>query len=234
MPHSGKRYLASFYNYSGQGAETEYYDSNDWLISPSLSGAAQTISFWVNNVKAGNTDNVEQFELLYSTAGNDTTAFVKLGDTYTVAGGTWQQISVELPEGATHFAIRHCTSAKTSFVFMIDDVQYEAGSGLLTGYNLYRDEQLVATVDANQTTWVDQNVPDGTHLYAVTARYAEGESAPTFAQRVTTAVGKVNLSDEKPFDVYTTDGRLVARGLTALSQLRRGTYIINDQTVVVK
>ena len=234
VPHSGKRYLASFYNYSGQDAETEYYDSNDWLISPSLSGEAQTISFWVNNVKAGNSDNVELFEVYYSTAGNDTTEFRKLGDAYTVAGGLWQQVSVNLPAGATHFAIRHCTTAKTSFVFMIDDVKYEAGSGLLVGYNLYRDQQFVATVDANQNEWVDEHVPDGTHTYAITAVYAEGESAPTYSQRVTTAMDKVAIADGKPHDVYTTDGRLVARGVTSLNQLSRGTYIINDQTVVVK
>ena len=233
-PHSGEKYLASFYSYTGQGAETQYYDSNDWLISPTLSGEAQTVSFWVNNVKAGNTDNVECVELLYSTAGNDTTEFVKLGDTYVVAGGEWQQVSVSLPEGATHFAIRRCTPAKNAFVFMVDDVCYVAGSGRLKGFNVYRDQQLVATLEASEAAFTDRNVPDGAHIYAVTALYAEGESAPAYSQRVTTAIDTITKLEGKPFDAYTVDGKLVGRNLTSLRQLKPGTYVINDRTVVVK
>lgn len=158
-PHSGKKYLASFYNYTEEAGSVEFYDSNDWLVSPTLSGEAQTISFWVNNVKAGDSDNVEKFELLYSVAGNDTTEFVKLGDTYTVSGGEWQQITASLPAGATHFAIRHCTDSKHSFVFMVDDVCYVGGSGVLKGYNVYRDQTLVATLEPTQTTFTDSKVP---------------------------------------------------------------------------
>ena len=233
-PHSGKKYLASFYNYTEEAGSVEFYDSNDWLVSPTLSGEAQTISFWVNNVKAGDSDNVEKFELLYSVAGNDTTEFVKLGDTYTVSGGEWQQITASLPAGATHFAIRHCTNSKHSFVFMVDDVCYVGGSGVLKGYNVYRDQTLVATLEPTQTTFTDSKVPDGTHTYAVTALYAEGESAPAFSQRVTTAISSLAVEDGKPFDAYTVDGKLVGRNLTSLKQLKKGTYVINDKTVVVK
>lgn len=233
-PHSGKKYLASFYNYTEEAGSVEFYDSNDWLVSPTLSGEAQTISFWVNNVKAGDSDNVEKFELLYSVAGNDTTEFVKLGDTYTVSGGEWQQITASLPAGATHFAIRHCTDSKHSFVFMVDDVCYVGGSGVLKGYNVYRDQTLVATLEPTQTTFTDSKVPDGTHTYAVTALYAEGESAPAFSQRVTTAISALAVEDGKPFDAYTVDGKLVGRNLTSLKQLKKGTYVINDKTVVVK
>ena len=71
---------------------------------------------------------------------------------------------------------------------MVDDVCYVGGSGVLKGYNVYRDQTLVATLEPTRTTFTDSKVPDGTHTYAVTALYAEGESAPAFSQRVTTAI----------------------------------------------
>ena len=37
-PHSGKKYLASFYNYTEEAGSVEFYDSNDWLVSPTLFG----------------------------------------------------------------------------------------------------------------------------------------------------------------------------------------------------
>ena len=42
------------------------------------------------------------------------------------------------------------------------------------------------------------------------------------------------MEDGKPFDAYTVDGKLVGRNLTSLKQLKKGTYVINDKTVVVK
>lgn len=234
VPHSGGKYLASFYSYREQDGNVTYYDGNDWLISPALSGEAQTVSFWVNNVKAGGSDFPETFEVLCSTAGTDTLSFVKTGEKYTVSGGQWQQVSVALPAGTTHFAIRHCTPADKAFVFMVDDVSYVSGNGSLKGYNIYRDGELVAFVDASLTDYTVENVPDGDHVYAVTAVYAEGESAPTFSQTVTTGIASLQAVPGRAFTVYTVDGVLVGRGFTSLSQLKKGTYVINDKTVIVK
>lgn len=47
----------------------------------------------------------------------------------------------------------------------------------LLGYNIYRDEVLVNPSPVTQTTYQDQNVTPGTHLYGVSAVYDNGESA---------------------------------------------------------
>ena len=45
------------------------------------------------------------------------------------------------------------------------------------GYNVYRGYHLVGEM-VTDTTYVDSNVPNGTHLYAVTSVYSTGESEP--------------------------------------------------------
>lgn len=47
----------------------------------------------------------------------------------------------------------------------------------LLGYNLYRDSNLLAYVPKPATTYTDNNLPNGTYLYTVSAVYNNGESA---------------------------------------------------------
>lgn len=49
----------------------------------------------------------------------------------------------------------------------------------------------------------------------------------------TTGIGTF-ISKGQPVDIYTTDGRLVKRGVTSTEGLAKGIYIINDQKIVVK
>ena len=63
-PRSGEKCLMSMYSRDGR----TYYDTDDWLISPMLSGEAQTILFWANNGQPDMT-NVrypQTIEVLYS------------------------------------------------------------------------------------------------------------------------------------------------------------------------
>ncbi len=233
VPHSGDKYLAAFYSYTDDGTTT-FYDGNDWLVSPALSGKEQTVTFWVNNLKAGGTDYPETYDVLYSTEGTDPASFVKLGDTRTVSGGEWQQATATLPEGATHFALHHNTPGAQAFVFMVDDVTYMSGSGRLKGYNIYRDGQLLGTVDAATLAFTDSGAAAGTHTYAVTAVYADGESLPATAHETTVGIAAVEADGASAYTVYTTDGRLVAKGLKSLRTLKSGVYVVNDKTVVVK
>lgn len=46
----------------------------------------------------------------------------------------------------------------------------------LTGFKIYRDEEFLAEVALAPTTYVDEAVPAGTHIYGVSAVYTNGES----------------------------------------------------------
>lgn len=234
VPHSGDKYLAAFYSYTDDGNNTTFYDGNDWLISPALSGKEQTVTFWVNNLSVGGTDYAETYDVLYSTEGTDLASFVKLGETRTVSGGKWQQATATLPEGATHFALHHNTPGAQAFVFMVDDVTYMSGSGRLKGYNIYRDGKLVGTVSADKLAFTDGSAAAGTHTYAVTAVYADGESLPATASETTVGIASLAADGTASYTVYTTDGRLVAKDIKSLRTLKSGVYVVNDRTIVVK
>ena len=227
-PHSGDKYAASLYSI----LDDSFVDADNWLISPSLSGKKQTIKFYALNQGDSNTDYPETIELLYSTGGTGQDEFVSV-KTVTIEGGNWQEVSFDVPEGATHFAIHH-TTVEGGFMLAIDDVTYEAGDGVLTGYNVYRNGELIGTVDTSTLKYTDETSTSGTNVYSVTAVYTDGESEATAASDIT-GIDNVETADEtKPFDAYTIDGKLVGKGLTSTRHLIPGIYVINGRKVTVK
>lgn len=232
-PHSGNKYLAAFYSF----ANGDYIDANDWLISPALSGYKQTVSFWVNNLVSPGVYNLETFDVLYSTMGTDFKDFIKLGETYDIESGEWQEINVELPEGAKYFAIHRKTREDDAMIFLVDDVTYEKGTEVITGYNIYRDDQLIKTMEADQTEFTDETGEAGKkYTYAITALYESGESEPIIAIVDTTnGIQDVeNVLGTKTYNVYTLDGQLIGKDIKSLNGLKRGAYIINDRKVIIK
>lgn len=169
LPHSGAQYLASLQDLDGQ--------SDDWLISPELSGDEQTISFWVKTPIPNY--GFETFEVLYSTTDQELSSFTKFEDVKGEAFISWEEIAVTVPEGTKYFAIRHTSKGK--LMFAIDDIHYiRSGAELVDlvveGYNVYRDGQKVARVPASETSYVDNLDDEMTHEYAVTVLYSQGES----------------------------------------------------------
>lgn len=234
--HSGSQYLTTFYAFKS-GSNGDYYvNSDNWLISPKLSGKAQTISFYVRNLKNGDTDLPERFEVDYSTDGTTPNQFQRIGDNHDVSGGEWQQVSVDLPEGAQHFAIRHNTLAGQGFMFEVDDVTYtQAASAEITGYNIYRDGEKIATVGADATTYTDENVDGDRHVYNVTVIYADGESRYSNDALIdVTGIDSVTTLPDGKFDVYTTGGIRVKTQTSNLNGLRPGVYIVNGTKYVVR
>ena len=232
-PHSGNKYLAAFYSF----ANGDYIDANDWLISPALSGYKQTVSFWVNNLVSPGVYNLETFDVLYSTMGTDFKDFIKLGNTYDIESGEWQEINVELPEGAKYFAIHRKTREDDAMIFLVDDVTYEKGTEVITGYNIYRDDQLIKTMEADQTEFTDETGEAGKkYTYAITALYESGESEPIIAIVDTTnGIQDVeNVLGTKTYNVYTLDGQLIGKKMKSLNGLKRGIYVINDRKVIIK
>lgn len=164
-PHSGSQYLTSF---SAIGAQ-----SSDWLISPQLSGLAQTISFYAKAISSSYSETFEVYaddQLLASVTADD----------------EWTEYRYDLPAGTSHFRIHYTGYDK--FGLMIDDATYSDGTLTVTGYNVYRDGELAATVPATTTSWTDAAHADAQHSYTVTAVYGVGESAPSAAATFTTGI----------------------------------------------
>lgn len=117
--HSGQRFML--------GASAQSALNDNWLISPELSGNAQTVTFWA---KSFSVSWPETFEVYYSTTDNAPDSFTTKVETIegTFLDGTvpevWTQYTVTLPAGAKYFAIHH--NSDDTVALFIDDVTYEA------------------------------------------------------------------------------------------------------------
>ena len=173
--HSGSQFMISFCDAGDENGDN-IQTTDHWLISPELSGNAQTISFWerVITTQYGN----ETYEVLASSTDNNPASF-SLVKSFTSNATSWTQRTASLPAGTKYFAIRH--TAYDIFGVMIDDVTYEISNVVETqlapeSYNIYLDGQLVGNVNANTFSYTFNNVSDGEHECAVSAVYSYGES----------------------------------------------------------
>ena len=220
---------------------------DNWLVTPPavLNG---TFSFWACAQDASYA--AEHFGVFVSTAGNADPADFTLVQEWTMtaapayegpstptrAQGNWYEYSVDLSSyagQAGYVAIRHfdCTDM---FLLNVDDISYTKGGGAApTGYNVYIDGELVATVtDGTETTVT--GVEDGEHTVAVTAVYPDGsESKPVEVTLTTTGMGQIVINTNKPVDVYSLDGKLIRKQTVSLAGLK-GAYIVNGHKVVLK
>lgn len=229
-PHSGSSFML---------APTSYYADNDnWLISPPLSGREQTVTFYAKSFSSAWPESIQ---VLYSTTGNnaktDFTAEPLLSveaieDGWYMVGGvpeTWTRYEVNLPEGATYFAIRH-TGWYTCALF-IDDVTYEGMPDIPTdievlGYHVMRGDTLLTDVEpTKETNHVDNiGMHDGVeHTYTVIPVYNYGVGR---GQTV-----KVNIeSSVKTIETDALDGNAVIYNLQGIKVDRKavtpGVYIV--------
>lgn len=167
--YSGSKYIASFFNY-------EPGQKDDWAISPLLSGEKQQIDFFARSFL---NQYPESFEVYWS-AGSTEPADFKLieGAGSATTPMEWTRYTVELPEGAKHFAIR--ANSNDQFIFLVDEVSYTAGfdySGLkLKGYNIYRNGVKINDAPVTAAEYLDEAPLAADNRYHVTAVYEEGES----------------------------------------------------------
>lgn len=240
--HSGDKYMASFVS---EGAQND-----DWMISPELDGSAQTVSFYAKSY----TDSYgnESFEFYYSATGKEKADFVKLGGDDAVPTD-WTEYSYEVPEGAKYFAIR-CTS-NDCFIFLVDDVTYIPRGLVLTGYNVYRDGEMITDSPLDTTSYTDADTKAGQHSYFVTAVYDRGESKASNVVLVDVTVGigeqmekavRIAADDNtivvsnaagKSIGIYTADGKTVYSGEGAeVTRVRvnSGVYIVKVGTATLK
>ena len=219
IAHSGVQYLMAF------DPSPSYADqSDDWLISPLLSGEAQTISFFAKSCAS---NYPETFEVMYSTTDDDPESFVNIETFPDVKGGLeWTEYNISLPEGTKYFAIHVITV--DGLAFQLDDITYRPATLVVNGYKVYRDGQCVATTAKDQTTYTDTVAEDGTHVYQVSVCYTIGESQLSNEAAVLTAIQFVDGSqtlirsehgqividhaEGKAITVYTPDGKEVYAG----------------------
>ncbi len=231
-PHSGEKAAVAVYQVDDMAVD--FVDADNWLISPQLSGKAQTIRFWVNNLRPQDGSyGAESFDVLASMTNNETVNFVKIGSTHVQGTGKWTEVCVDVPEGTKFFAIHHITAKNNVFVFMVDDVCFETGDGPVS-YNVYRDGESVG--NTYKTGSEDHPEIGGKYKYSVTAVYADGtESQPAEVEAtIATAIDSIHLDGKTTYDVYTADGKLILKDAKSLNSLTKGIYVVNGKTVVIR
>lgn len=204
--HSGSKYLFSMFRYDDGQAD-------DWAISPELTGDAQSVSFWAKSYSA---DYPETIEVLYSTGSTDPKDFQVIeGSAVASVPNEWTEYTVELPEGATRFAIR--SYASSSFMLMVDDVTLTPAPAFtsetsLMGYDVYRDGVKLNEAPVENTAYADTDVVKGTeYSYVVVALYNEG--AGSLSNTATIVYGQSGLDSlEASQAVATGKNLIVVRG----------------------
>ena len=227
--NSGVQYLWSFC----PAEEGNTPAADHWLISPELTGDAQTISFYARALTADY--GAETFEIWASSTDDNVESFALVGE-YSTDAVEWTEFTAELPAGAKYFAIRHTST--DVFGLLIDDVTFTAniGADAPASFNIYLDKEQFANVEGDKTTYTApaNKLSAGEHTFAVTAVYANGaESKPVTATvTVTTGIQQI-AADGKAVDVYSLDGKLIRSQATSLDGLK-GFYIVNGKKVMVK
>ncbi len=79
----------------------------------------------------------------------------------------------------------------------------------VTGYNVYRDGELIASLDANTTTYTDNDADNHIHDYVVTVVYEVGESGAS--NEVSTFLTAINTLTAAT-TVSSGNGRIAIRG----------------------
>ncbi len=243
--HSGQKYLVAMYRYDDG-------TTDDWAISPELSGNAQTVTFFA---KSYNPTYPEKIEMYYSTGSLDPADFIKVGETVEAVPGTWTEYSIEVPAGGKHFAVRSCATG--SFLLMMDDFTYEPGVAAelsIVGYDVYRDGEKITAEPVGECEYADADATAGEHTYVVVTVYTNGNSAPSNAVTVAASgiadavaagisieAGKgiitVTGAEGKLLTVAAADGKLYFNAPAAARQTvaaPAGIYVVKAGTRVAK
>lgn len=210
VPSSGDQALMFMSTVNGNAAD-------DWFISPELPGVAQTISFMARPMTANY--GPETLEVMASTDGQNWTKV----STFKVLDEEFKEFTVDLAEGTKFFAL-HYVSVDV-FALFVDDLKYTVGGGTPTGFNIYVDEVLYTTADAEATSCVVSGLDAGKHKFSVTALYGNAESAPVSAD-ITTAINAI-LGNGAATEAYTISGMR-----TNAKNMKHGVYVINGKKVL--
>ena len=169
-PRTGDKMVASFGAFEA--------NSDDWLISPELSGNQQVVSFYAHSMPRASAP--DQFRLYVSTTGSATTNFMPLDQEPRTCPSEWERYEYVLPQGVKYFAIHKVTY--DGWVMFVDDVTFApdslaAQTGLmLFGYNLYRNGERINTALIPVGGKIEDPEGKPGDRYRLTAVYNQGES----------------------------------------------------------
>ena len=182
--------------------------------------------------------------MLYSTSGKEMDDFTKVGNAISISSGTWQEYTAEIPEGAKYFAIENKNTTGNGLWLGLDDITYEAsapGSGeTIVAYNIYRDGELLASVDGNTLAYVDEAGDGTSHTYNVTVVYEDENGVRTESPFSNTVSATASIDEFfnseaiSGYNVYTVDGKTIISHGKDIKSIPSGIYIINNKKVVKK
>ncbi|MCM1006305.1 MAG: choice-of-anchor J domain-containing protein [Prevotella sp.] len=235
MKALNKEFNFEFYNaHSGTQcfAAPGLYDReaicNDWLISPELSGEAQTVKFWVRNCHPSYS---EAFIFCTSEATSNIRDFNEVGSAgYGTLTTDWQEFSYDVPAGTKYFAIRHVSMA--GFYMMVDDITFTpAGSERLNleGFKVYHNGSLLETVGKDAVSYSHSNVEDGAHNYAVAAKYDKGESADATASVSVSSLGGIYIDGPQVYGLKGTIAVSNAEGMAVNVYSADGVHLYSSK-----
>jgi len=216
---TGEQYMAAFCAVGG--------DNDDWMVTPELSGNAQTITFWAKS--GSETQGHEMIELYYSTSSATIESMVKTGDeVYKVPYGEWTMYSIDVPEGAKYFAVRCISHDRCAL--MIDDVTYESAAhpleASLVGYNVYCNGELINLEPVTDKFYMVPGI-DAAAQYYVTAVYNLGESAPSNVVSVSPdGIDTLSIDQLNGAPIYDLQGREVLHPQSGHIYLTKGKKFI--------
>ncbi len=206
LSHSGSWMIVSPCNAGGKEKE-------DWLISPKLSGDAQTISFYART----NWNAYETYSVKISTTGDEPADFTTTVMETTTDSNDWKRVDIEVPAGTLYFAIVSKAEDTSDLIYlMLDDFTFEgadANEGLVVeGYYAYRDNSMIESIEPRQQ-WEDVTGNPGPHFYRVTANYGDRGESPSsnelFLFTRGTGVEGINAATGK---VFSRPGQIIVEG----------------------
>lgn len=218
--------------------------ADDWLISPELNPGT-TFSFELGTFTANY--GAEIVEILVSTTTDDIEAF-SLVDTIYKETTEWETFTYTLPADGKYLAIHYVST--DIFGIMVDNFHYSPAMGVdsITGYDIYRNGELLAENTAVDCTYTDNAITDSNadYTYYVVPvidgiRYEKSNTVtinPSAIGSVYAAKqvigGKgvivVNGCEGEAVSIFSADGKVIAKTDAAEAKeefmLEPGIYIV--------
>lgn len=201
-PMSGSQYFAAWPAAGGE--------NSDWLISPTLPGDSQLISFYIRSVRAGS----DKINILVSSSENaaDLSSYVKTNGAESLSvASEWTLMHCTLPEGTRHFAIQYVGNDGSGIA--VDDIMmYGSMPGKPEGYNVYRNGERINSTPVATPGFTD-TPPSATedYRYTVTALY-HGKESKHSNEYVLSRTGIDSTVAQGAFNVVSGKGFLKVSG----------------------